>query len=56
MLRLLKRISVSVDTVLDGVQATEKVFKAPVGFYSIVLVCLIPLLLHHDTDSSNRWT
>lgn len=38
MLRLLQRISVTVETALDGLQATDRVFKQPPGYYSIVLV------------------
>jgi PleD family two-component response regulator len=38
MLKLLKRVSVAVETCFDGVQATDKVLGKPAGYFSIILV------------------
>lgn len=38
LLKFLSKVNVKVDTVLDGVQCTEKVFANPHGYYSIILV------------------
>ncbi|KAH0283582.1 hypothetical protein KCU62_g8942, partial [Aureobasidium sp. EXF-3399] len=37
LLKFLSKVNVKVDTVLDGVQCTEKVFANPHGYYSIIL-------------------
>jgi hypothetical protein len=41
LLKFLSKVNVKVDTVLDGVQCTEKVFANPHGYYSIILVRII---------------
>lgn len=41
MLKYLKRINVAADTVMDGVQACNKVFNSSVGHYSIILMDLM---------------
>ena len=38
LLKFLSKVNVKVDTVLDGVQGTDKVFANPHGYYSIILV------------------
>lgn len=38
MLKLLRRVSVAVETCFDGVQATDKVLGKPPGYFSIILV------------------
>lgn len=38
LLKFLSKVNVKVDTVMDGVQCTEKVFANPHGYYSIILV------------------
>lgn len=40
MLKLLRRVSVAVETCFDGVQATDKVLGKPPGYFSIILVSL----------------
>ncbi|EME42465.1 hypothetical protein DOTSEDRAFT_73332 [Dothistroma septosporum NZE10] len=37
ILKFLAKVSIKVDTVMDGVQCTDKVFDKPHGFYSIIL-------------------
>ncbi|KAK4498490.1 hypothetical protein PRZ48_011148 [Zasmidium cellare] len=37
ILKFLAKVSIKVDTVLDGVQCTDKVFAQPPGHYSIIL-------------------
>ncbi|THX96462.1 hypothetical protein D6D03_08759 [Aureobasidium pullulans] len=37
LLKFLSKVNVKVDTVLDGVQCTDKVFANPHGYYSIIL-------------------
>ncbi|TKA81229.1 hypothetical protein B0A49_00499 [Cryomyces minteri] len=37
LLKFLSKVAIDVETVLDGVQCTEKVFAKPHGFYSIIL-------------------
>ncbi|KAI7365144.1 hypothetical protein KC354_g5123 [Hortaea werneckii] len=37
ILKFLAKVNIKVDTVLDGVQCTEKVFTQPYGHYSIIL-------------------
>ncbi|EMC96086.1 hypothetical protein BAUCODRAFT_70969 [Baudoinia panamericana UAMH 10762] len=37
ILKFLKKVSIPADTVMDGVQCTEKVFAQPHGYYSIIL-------------------
>lgn len=37
ILKFLAKVSIKVDTVLDGVQCTDKVFANPPGYYSIIL-------------------
>ncbi|KAF2115566.1 putative histidine kinase HHK2p [Lophiotrema nucula] len=37
VLKFLAKISIDVETVLDGVQCTDKVFSQPAGYYSIIL-------------------
>ncbi|OCK96340.1 uncharacterized protein K441DRAFT_552571 [Cenococcum geophilum 1.58] len=37
VLKFLSKVSVTSETVLDGVQCTEKVFSQPHGYYSIIL-------------------
>lgn len=61
MLKLLKRVSVDVETVFDGVQCTDKVFSKPVGYYSIILVsfatsgyCYIAYALQCDLHMPNK--
>jgi len=53
MLKLLKRVSVAVETCFDGVQATDKVLGRPAGYYSIILVCFLSphLLFPHYLDA-----
>lgn len=41
MLKLLRRVSVAVETCLDGVQATDKVLSKPPDYFSIILVRFI---------------
>jgi len=38
LLKFLSKVGVEVETVLDGVQCTEKVFAKPHGYFSIILV------------------
>lgn len=38
MLKLLRRVSIEVDTVGDGLLCTDKVFAKGPGYYSIILV------------------
>ena len=38
LLKFLSKADIRVETVLDGVQCTEKVFSKPHGYYSIILV------------------
>ncbi|KAK4613669.1 Peroxide stress-activated histidine kinase mak1 [Fulvia fulva] len=37
ILKFLAKVSIKVDTVMDGVQCTDKVFDKPHGYYSIIL-------------------
>ena len=37
ILKFLSKVSIKVDTVMDGVQCTDKVFAQPPNFYSIIL-------------------
>lgn len=41
MLKLLKRVSITVETVADGVQAVDQVLERPPGYYSIILMDLM---------------
>jgi len=41
LLKFLSKVNVKVDTVLDGVQCTDKVFANPHGYYSIILVSIV---------------
>lgn len=52
LLKFLSRVNVKVDTVLDGVQCTEKVFSNPHGYYSIILVSVLKLLLMNKINTS----
>lgn len=40
LLKFLSKADIQVETVLDGVQCTDKVFSKPHGYYSIILVSL----------------
>lgn len=42
LLKFLNRVSITVETALDGVQCTDKVFGNFHGYYSIILVGLLP--------------
>ena len=58
MLKFLKRVNVTVELAIDGVQATDMVFWNPAGYYSIVLVChmihsTIPHTLTSISDGSH---
>jgi len=52
MLKLLKRVSVAVETCFDGVQATDKVLGKPAGYYSIILVCFLSLTFLVSTPAN----
>lgn len=41
ILKFFSKIAINIDTVMDGVQCTEKVFAHPPGYYSIILVSRI---------------
>jgi CheY-like chemotaxis protein len=40
LLKFLNRVSITVESALDGVQCTDKVFSNPYGYYSIILVSI----------------
>lgn len=41
LLKLLGKTSINVETVLDGVECTDKVFSMDHGYYSIILVSIV---------------
>jgi len=38
LLKFLNRVSITVETALDGLQCTDRIFENPIGYYSIILV------------------
>jgi len=44
ILKFFSKVGIPVETVMDGVQCTEKVFEKPQGYFSLILVSLSPRL------------
>jgi len=38
ILKFFSKVGIPVETVMDGVQCTEKVFAKPQGYFSLILV------------------
>jgi len=52
ILKFFSKIAIKIDTAMDGVQCTEKVFANPPGYYSIILVSCITNSMA-NTDKAN---